>query len=173
MYKKIDIFDFDGTLIYTPDFYEGKEIWEKKMGRVCPYNGWASKAESLDLDVFYMALNPYVYAKYLESFNDSETFTALVTGRLARLIEPVTAILDFHGLEFNLIALNNAGTTYSFKTNLFTNLINEHNPEVITIYDDRHRHIVDFEKQWAPLQNCGVEIIDVTKTDKAPKIIYN
>lgn len=173
MYQKINIFDFDGTFFYTPEFWEGKKVWERKKGRVWPYNGWASKPESLDMDVFYIPMNPFVYKRYLESVNDKTSFTALVTGRLETLREQVEAIINANGLEFDMIALNPMKETYRFKTNLFTDLINEYNPEVITLYDDKYSHMVKWENQWAPLQKCRVEIINVMKSDKTPKIINN
>lgn len=173
MYKKIDIFDFDGTLFYTPDFYEGKEIWEKAKGIVWPYNGWASKEESLDIDVFYIPLNMYVYDKYLKSINDKESLTVLATGRLIRLTDSVNKILDFHGLKFDMIELNPNKETYRFKTKLFTDLINEYKPESFTLYDDKHSHLVKWENEWAPTQGIIINIIDVTKNDKTPITINN
>jgi len=173
MYKNVDIFDFDGTLFYTPDFYEGKEIWEKKKGIVWPYNGWASKPESLDLEVFYIPLNMYVYNKYLKSISDSETLTVLATGRLVRLRAEIDKILDFHGLKFDQIELNPNSNTFRFKTRLFTNLINEHKPEVFTIYDDHHSNLVEWENKWAPTMGTQINIIDVTKSDKTPIVVNN
>lgn len=171
MYKNIDIFDLDGTLLFTPDFYHGKEIWEKSKGVVWSYNGWASKAESLDLDVFHIPLNRYVYSEYLKSRKDPSSLTVMATGRLLKLEKAVDAILDYHGLEFDLKFLNPNKETYRFKTNLFSDLINKYDPSVFTIYDDRHQHLVSFEKEWAPNQKCRIEIIDVTKSDKTRKIV--
>ena len=173
MYKRIDIFDFDGTLVFTPDFYEGKEIWEKSKGVVWPYNGWASKSESLDLDVFHIPLNPFVYKKYLESHSEYGVLTIMATGRIVKLKDDVDKILEHYGLEFDEKFLNNGGDTYSFKSKLFTDLIDKHKPSIFRMYDDRYPHISAFENEWAPKQNCTIEIINVMKSDKTPKIIYN
>ena len=168
--KKIIIFDFDGTLCYTPGPEEGKKIWEEKTGTVFPYPGWWSKKETLDLDIFHIPVNPFVYKKYLEAVAEDNTYLVLATGRLIKLKNEVEKFLRHHNLSFDLVACNNMGETYKFKTKLFEDLINKYNPEVFVMYDDRHDHIVQFEK-WARFQPCRVEIIDVTKSDKTPKVI--
>jgi len=170
MIKKIVIFDFDKTMCFTPEPIEGEKIWQEKTGTVWPYTGWWSKRETLDMNIFHIPVNPFVYKKYLEAVADNETFTVLATGRIVRLQKQVEAVLNSHNLSFDLVACNSGRDTLSFKTKLFENLINKYNPKVFTMYDDRHEHLVEFEK-WARFQPCRVEIIDVTKADKTPKII--
>lgn len=169
--KKIVCFDFDGTFCYTPGPVEGEKIWQEKTGLCWPYEGWWSKKETLDLNIFHIPVNPFVYKKYLEAKNDPDTFTMLATGRLAhKLQKEVEKVLNSHELEFDLLALNTGGETYRFKSKLFEELIKKYKPEVFTMYDDRHDHLVKFEL-WARFQPCRIEIIDVTKADKTPKII--
>ena len=168
--KKIISFDFDGTMCFTPGPEEGKKIWQEKTGLIFPYPGWWSKRETLDQNIFHIPVNPFVYKKYLEAVAEDSTMVILATGRLLKLQREVEKVLKSHNLEFDLIACNNAGETYRFKTKLFENLINKYKPEVFVMYDDRHEHIVQFEK-WARFQPCRVEIIDVTKSDKTPLII--
>jgi hypothetical protein len=158
--KKIISFDFDGTLCYTPGPDEGKKIWEEKTGTVFPYPGWWSKKETLDLDIFDIPVNPFVYRKYLEAVVDEETFTLLATGRIVKLQREVEKVLRANNLEFDLVACNNAGDTYHFKTKLFERLIKEYKPEVFVMYDDRHSHITEF-REWAKKINCKVKIVDV------------
>jgi hypothetical protein len=162
--------DFDGTMCYTPGPEEGKKIWEEKTGTVFPYPGWWSKRETLDMNIFHIPVNPFVYKKYLEAVADEDVMVILATGRLVKLQREVEKVLRSHNLEFDIVACNNGGETYRFKTKLFENLINKYRPEVFVMYDDRHDHIVQFET-WARFQPCRVEIIDVTKSDKSPRII--
>lgn len=168
--NKITVFDFDKTMCFTPEPVEGEKIWYEKTGTVWPYTGWWSKKETLDLDIFYIPVNPFVYKKYLEAVADDETFTVLATGRLAKLQREVEKVLNYNNLAFDLVACNTGGETFRFKSKLFEQLINKYDPDIFTMYDDRHDHIVQFEK-WARFQPCVVEIIDVTKADKTPKII--
>lgn len=170
MIKKIICFDFDGTLCFTPEPVEGKKIWQEKTGTVFPYPGWWSKKETLNLDIFYIPLNPFVYKKYLEAMSEEETMVILATGRLVKLQKEVQKVLDFHNLEFDLVACNTGGETFRFKTKLFEDLIKKHQPDTFVMYDDRHEHLTQFEI-WARFQPCRVEIIDVTKSDKTPKVI--
>jgi len=170
MIKKIVVFDFDGTMCFTPNPEDGKKIWLEKTGTVFPYPGWWSKKETLDLNIFHIPVNPFVYKKYLEAVADDETFTLLATGRIVRLQKQVETVLNSHNLSFDLVACNNGRDTLSFKIKLFEGLINKYNPKVFTMYDDRHDHLVEFEK-WARFQPCRVEIIDVTKSDKRPLVI--
>jgi hydroxymethylpyrimidine pyrophosphatase-like HAD family hydrolase len=170
MIDKIVVLDFDGTLCYTPGPEEGKKIWEEKTDTVFPYPGWWSKKETLDLNIFNIPVNPFVYKKYLEAVADNNTYVVLATGRLVKLQNEVEKVLRHHNLSFDLVACNSGGETFRFKTKLFEDLINKYKPEVFVMYDDRHEHLVQFEK-WARFQPCRVEIIDVTKSDKTPKII--
>jgi hydroxymethylpyrimidine pyrophosphatase-like HAD family hydrolase len=168
--KKIISFDFDGTMCYTPLPIEGEKVWQEKTGTVWPYTGWWSKKETLDQNIFHIPVNPFVYKKYLEAVAEDETMVILATGRLIKLQREVEKVLKSHNLEFDLVACNSGGETYRFKTKLFEDLINKYRPEVFVMYDDRHDHLVQFEK-WARFQPCRVEIIDVTKSDKTPLII--
>lgn len=181
-YKKIISFDFDDTLIFTPDEVTGKKEWESKTGKKWPYNGWWSKPESLDIDIFTIPVNPFVYKKYLESVSDPDTLCILATGRLDKsrngqrpgrlsLRNEVLAILRQHNIDFgDHVYLNPGMDTYDFKTNLFSDLIKEYQPDCFVMYDDRHAHLLKFP-EWAKQQPCRVEIIDVTKSDKTPLII--
>ena len=50
--RKVSIYDFDGTLIKTPEPELGKKIWKEKTGEDYPHKGWWGKRESLDIDIF-------------------------------------------------------------------------------------------------------------------------
>lgn len=157
---KIVIFDLDSTLVHTPTEHDGKAVWEKATGLAWPYTGWWSKAESLNLDVFHIPLNMWVYNKYLQHKKEENTKIFLATGRLKKLEKHVQAILDYHDVEFDGVHCNTGGETYNFKSRLFESLIKEHKATEIICYDDRHEHIKKFI-YWAKPMNIKTTIVDV------------
>jgi hypothetical protein len=170
--KKIIVFDFDGTLFFTPGRELGEPVWLEKTGMEWMYNGWWSKPETLNTEIFDIPINPYVYNEYRKWLNDPDAILVLATGRLKKLEDLVKGITDSWGLEFDYFECNSGGETFRFKTRLFEKLIDRYNPEFLRMYDDRWEHLVKF-KEWAVGQKTTIEIIDVTKTDKTPKIIIN
>lgn len=170
MIKKIVVFDFDGTLFHTPLPEEGKKIWKDRTGSEFPYTGWWSKKETLDLNIFHIPLNGFVYKEYKQFLNDDNTLIVLATGRLQKLKNEVEKVLSHNNLSFDIVACNTGGDTYRFKTKLFEDLINKYNPSELIMYDDRHEHLTQFEV-WARFQPCQISIIDVMKFNKIPKII--
>lgn len=181
MIKTLYSFDFDDTLFYTPRMEEGKTIWEEKIGLSWPYNGWWSKAETIDPDIFYIPKNEFVYKKYLEAMVDEKGASILATGRLNKvpgMRENIDKILRLNNISFdelNVISrgngksgvyLNWGGDTYNFKTKLFEELIELTGCEHFIMYDDRHEHLVRFE-EWAEEQDCKITVFDVkNKTEK-------
>ncbi len=159
-YSKLISFDFDDTLCHTPLPEGGKEIWFEKTGTEWPHRGWWSKPESLDLEVFDIPINKWVYEKYLEAVTDESAYLIMATGRIEPLRKEVELVLNHHNLSFDEVYLNFGGDTYSFKTRLFENLIDRLSPDEFIMYDDRQEHLPKFE-EWAKNQNCVVTIVDV------------
>ena len=120
-FTKIKVFDFDKTLIHTQEPEEGRKIWLKETGEIFPHpTVWLSKPESLDLKIFYPAINGWTHKYYLEAKEEADdSYTILVTGRLEKLKNEVQSVLDFHGYEFDDVFCNWGGETYRFKTRLF------------------------------------------------------
>ena len=165
-YNKLISFDFDDTLCHTPLPEDGKQVWFEKTGTEWPYNGWWSKPESLDLEVFDIPVNNWVYQRYLEAVTDDSAYLILATGRIEALRKEVELVLNHHNLSFDEVYLNFGGDTYSFKTRLFENLIKKVRPQEFIMYDDRQEHLPKFE-EWATTQPCVVTIVDVVnKTTK-------
>jgi FMN phosphatase YigB (HAD superfamily) len=167
-YKKLISFDFDETLCHTPLPEEGKIIWKEKTGTDWPYIGWWGKSESIDLDVFDVRVNPWVYEKYLEATSDPDAYVILATGRLAKapkMRENVEKILNKHNLSFDEIHLNWGGDTYLFKTNLFEQTIEKVEADEFIMYDDRTEHLEKFN-EWASEHHVDVTIVDVIKKEE-------
>lgn len=164
-YKRLISFDFDDTLCLTPNPEEGKLIWKEKTGQDWPYGGWWGKSESIDTDIFDIQVNPWVYSEYLKASSDPENYIILATGRLKKapgMLENVNRILNSHNLSFDEVHLNWGGDTFTFKTTLFSQLIEKLGVNEFTMYDDREEHLVRFN-EWASEQPISVKVVDVVK----------
>jgi len=165
--RKLVSFDFDKTLCFTPEPEDGKITFKNVTGLDWPYRGWWGRPETLDLDIFPIPVNPYVYKEYLKCVEDSETYTILATGRLSKMRKEVDEVLLSHNLSFDEVHLNPGMDTYIFKTQLFEQLIRKKKPDLFVMYDDRYEHLLKFY-HWAKTQPCEVHIIDViNKTTKS------
>lgn len=168
-YKRLIVFDFDGTLCFSPEPEEGKKIWFKETGIIWPYVGWWGKSETLDTNIFHVPVNQWVYQRYLEAVADEDAYIILATGRLekvANMRKNLEKILNFHNLAFDGVHLNNVGDTFRFKRALFERLAEELGVDEIIMYDDRHEHLVKFW-EWAEKQPVNVKVVDsIHKTVK-------
>jgi len=156
---KIFAFDFDGTLFDTPTPEVGKPIFKEKTGLDWPHRGWWSKRESLDTQIFEINPIDWVYKEYLRA-TSSDDLVIMATGRITPLRPQVDKILKSNNIEFDHIYLNPGMDTYLYKTRVFSDLIQKHNPEEFTMYDDRDAHLEKFV-EWAKTQPCQIDIIDV------------
>jgi len=147
---KLKIWDFDGTLCDTPSPEVGKVIWKKAKGIEWGHVGWWSKVESLDMNIFEHPTIPSVMVDFHKYKDDTEYMNIMLTGRRAKkpLEDAVKAILDFHGLKFDLYFHNNGGETADNKMYRVEKLLKEFpNLDSISMYDDRDSHIPRF-KEW-------------------------
>lgn len=147
---KLKIWDFDGTLCDTPLPEDGKPIWEEATGEKWPHIGWWSKVESLDLEIFEHKTLPSVMVDFDKYKDDPECANIMLTGRRAKkpLEEAVKAILDSHGLSFDLYFHNNGAETGDNKMWRMEKLLKEFpNLESIEMWDDRDEHIPRFQ-EW-------------------------
>jgi len=164
-YKKLIVFDFDGTLCFTPGQIEGEKTWIRETGLPWPYPGsWWGRPETLDLDVFDVPINQWVYQRYLESVADENNYVILATGRLEfkqGMRKNVERILNSHNLSFSGVFLNTGGDTFRFKTRLFEEMMGRMKVNELLMYDDRHEHLIKFN-DWAHKQSDSkITICDV------------
>ena len=167
-YKKLISFDFDKTLFFTPEPELSKEIFLKKTGKNWPHKGWWGKSETLNMDIFDIPLNNWVYEKYLEVINDPETFTMMATGRLKKIPgmrENIDKIFEKYGMKFDEIHLNCGSDTLKFKIKLFEEKIEELRVDEFIMFDDRELHLIEF-KEWAKSIDCKISIVDVINKKK-------
>ena len=95
---KIAIFDFDGTLVDSPNPDTGKKEWEEKTGKEYPHRGWWSKRESLDTNVFDINTIKDTVMEYLAEYEDPNTLVIMLTGRLPNQADQVEEILNSKGI---------------------------------------------------------------------------
>lgn len=145
-FKKLSVFDFDGTLVNTPLPEEGKKEYKEKTGQDWPHAGWWGQPMSLDSEIFDMSIIPSVIRAYLKEINDPNTMVVMVTGRINKLSGLVKKILDDNGLKFHEYHFNNGGSTESAKKKTFDKILSE-NPSIteMELWDDRIEHIPVFQ----------------------------
>jgi hypothetical protein len=161
---KLFIWDFDKTFFFTPEMEEGKKVWVEKKGVEWAYNGWWSKRETLDMDVFDIQMNKWIYDEY-SKYQDENCVHYLVTGRVTPLYEQVKAVVDKHNLKFKDIFCNDISDTLTFKLRVFNELVEKHKPSELYIYDDRQTHLPIFIEKLK-FDNVNVSIIDSVKQMK-------
>lgn len=153
--KKIEIFDFDGTLCQSPENTdENRKIWESVTGRKWPHKGqgWWSKEETLDHDVFDIKLNEPVSQAALEAIADPYVYTVLLTGRIPKFAKKIKEICRRNGLPyFDAYYFNDSHNTLDFKISKM-NILKDEFPHVtlFTMWEDRVEHIPHFE-EWGKL----------------------
>ena len=143
---KIEIFDFDGTLVDTPLPDTGKHEYQVKTGKPWPYEGWWGRHESLDMNVFDMPVVPMVIDAYKKAKADPNTIVVMLTGRQSKLAGDVRKILDAKGLSFDEYQYNRGGETGDAKMKDMDYLLNKY-PQVteIEMWDDRVAHVPRFQ----------------------------
>ena len=151
--EKIDIFDFDDTLVLVPSEDEARTLLHK-------YNLWADAnnkplakkwtglywdhAASLKPPIFMdpaptSMLNKEVISKFYESKRDKKRHTVIMTGRPDTLHNELNRILkDLNLVPDELIMVDIVGETMSLKLKALDKLLKEH-PHVkeIEMWDDR------------------------------------
>jgi len=151
-YKKIAVFDFDGTLVDSPLPDTGRNEYQQKTGKPWPYEGWWGKAESLDMNIFDIPVIPSTIASYNKEESNDETLMVMMTGRMIKLSKYVEAILEAKGLKFDEYIYNMGGSTIDSKIKSLDNLLIKYQTVLeVTIFDDREEHIPSF-KAWCDKQ---------------------
>lgn len=92
--KKISFYDFDSTLVDSPQPEWGKTKWEEKKGVEYPHIGWWGKPESLDLDVFSVKPINSVVELIKKDIKDPHTYVVILTSRIHKLEDTVRAFLE-------------------------------------------------------------------------------
>lgn len=143
---KLEVFDFDGTLVNTPTPTEdNKDIWKNKTGKNWE-GGWFGNKDSLNMDVFDMPVIPSVISDYNKSDADPSILKVMLTGRIKKMDKYVRAVLDSKGLKFDDYLYNEGGDTEKEKIRHMEAIL-KYNPNIreVIIHDDRDPHIPIFQ----------------------------
>lgn len=143
MIQRLDAFDFDGTLIQSPEKESGKIAWTKKKGTPYPHKGWWGRAESLDLDVFDIQLFPDIFKKLQEANADPNSYVIILTSRMEKLRPQVEAILIKNNIRVDKVDMKdgwrNKGQKILDYIRKFPDL------EEINMYDDNDEKIAEYK----------------------------
>ena len=85
------IFDFDNTLVDTPDIFDGKQCYKKHFGRDWPFKGWVNEKASLQAPLLSRA-GPALTA-YRAIVGHLGVASVVLTGRIERLRPEVLAVM--------------------------------------------------------------------------------
>jgi len=146
---KIEIFDFDGTLVDTQLPESGKEIWKQKTGNDWPHVGWWGRVESLNMNIFEQKPVMNIVAKLNEGNSNDSILKVLLTGRRNKddIMAAVMEILNANKLKLDLHLFNYGGDTCANKIEQMGKLLEDFpNVKVITFFDDRTAHIPKFKE---------------------------
>jgi hydroxymethylpyrimidine pyrophosphatase-like HAD family hydrolase len=150
MYTKLSVFDFDGTLIKSPEPTDkNKQMWADHYGKEeWPYIGWWGRGETLDMDVWDMSLIPDTIKAYREEMKNPNTMVIMLTGRLTKQGDLVRKILDKYGLKFDKYLFKRGGNTITDKLGQLNHILGTNTSiKEVVMWDDRDAHIPKFE-EW-------------------------
>lgn len=177
MIKRLAAFDFDGTLMNSPEKEEGKIEWQEKTGQPYPHLGWWGRPESLDLNVFDIKPFPTVLHQLKREQSQPDTFVIVLTSRQEKLRSQVQAVLDANDIHVDKLDMK---YDWKDKGQKILNYIKQF-PDLteINVYDDMEEHIIAYEAIKAQLpENIVLNIyhankgnIALTENVKLKKII--
>lgn len=132
--KRLIIFDFDGTLIDTPEPNEGKKRWKLIKGVDYEHKGWWGRAESLDTDVFDIKAFPSIKKQLEQEKAVPDTEVVILSARMEKLRPKVEEILKNNNITVDDVILKRGGES---KGDVIMNIV-KYNPDLkeILVYDD-------------------------------------
>lgn len=132
--KRLAVYDFDGTLMDSPEPETGKQIWKEKTGQEYPHQGWWGRKESLDTDVFDIKPFPKILGKLKADMADPDTTTIILTSRMEKLRPQLENILNLNGIKVDELITKNGSDD---KGDIILKIENYNQDlEEIVVYDD-------------------------------------
>lgn len=157
MFKKIGIFDFDGSVCISPEKKpENLAKWSERNPTRPFGGGWWGNVNSLCIETFNPQLVDHVKSDLLERIADPTCYTALLTGRIPRFSKVVKEILRKHGVPYmDAYYFNDQQSTLPFKLNKLEEIRLEFpTAEVFEMWEDREEHIPYFV-EWGQQHFCS------------------
>ena len=155
--RRLCIFDFDNTLVKTPEREEGSKRWRDATGQEWLHKGWWGRKETLRPPIFNSGPNDIkhnVVEDFKKAKADPQAIVVMMTGRHGGLEQDVKGILSRYGLEpdeeyykghRNLTKdprYPKNDDTWAYKHHVLINLLAPREGiEEIEIWDDRAEHV--------------------------------
>lgn len=156
-YSALFIFDFDGTLAWTPGPEEGRRLYESQTGRVWRWEGWWGRPESLlppvvpDPTPNHLRNEPVIQELH-RAWADPDSRAIVLTGRACHLRGEVYRILRDFGLGFlapsDIVCKTGPLNTLDFKMDFIRGIVLDEpglGIRSIHIFEDREPHSVAFQ----------------------------
>ncbi len=153
---KINVFDFDGTLVKTPGREEAEQLYLAAKGSPWPHIGFYGRPESLIPPVFpEVPDKSFLIQEVADACHkaalDMRVMSILMTGRPYKMRKRVLDICDNYKLKFHETYFrgqrdcNNSGDTFLFKKSILENLLILA-PEGLEMWEDREDHFAQFSE---------------------------
>lgn len=132
--KRLAVFDFDATLVDSPEKEEGKIIWREKTGEEYPHIGWWGRKESLDTSIFDIKAFPSVLNQLNQETSTPDTHVIILTSRMEKLRSEVEKVLDMNNIFVDDVILKKGNEG---KGDVIMRIV-QYNPDLkeINVYDD-------------------------------------
>jgi hypothetical protein len=142
MVKRLAAFDFDGTLMNSPEKEMGAIQWQEKTGQPYPHQGWWGRPESLNLNVFDIKPFPSVFAQLKKEQATPDTYVIVLTSRQEKLRPYVQAVLDANHIHVDKLDMKDG---WKDKGQKILDYIRQF-PDLVevSVYDDMEEHIVAY-----------------------------
>jgi hydroxymethylpyrimidine pyrophosphatase-like HAD family hydrolase len=142
MIKRLIAFDFDGTLMNSPEQENGIQLWQDKMGHPYPHKGWWGRPESLDLNVFDIKPFPNVFKELEREVSTPDTYVIILTSRQEKLRPQLEAVLNKNDIHVDKVDMKrdekNKGEKILQYIERFPDL------QEICVYEDRDSDIQSY-----------------------------
>jgi hypothetical protein len=145
MYNRIDIYDFDESLVHHLSIDAAKNKYYKKHNREWPYVNWWEVPSSLDPSMG-MSVNLDILNEALISQASHDVLFIIMTGRVLKLKNQVKNILKILGLKPNILLLSPDGFTLPFKANVLKFFIKKYPTTPIRMYEDKPEYAQEYTR---------------------------
>lgn len=151
----LNVFDFDGTLIDSPEPEEGMKKWKEVTGNDYPFVGWWGRPESLDIEIFDIRPFKNVLNELISTKNKPNNRVIILTSRQEKLRPQLENILKHNNIDVDEIIMRkgsdkNKGEKVLDELNKYPTI------NTINVYDDRNIEI-DTYKSIIPKLNNGIK----------------
>jgi len=146
MIRKLEIFDFDHTVMSTVNEEYGKRTWEQLAGEPFPDPDYYKSTHSLDIRLPHKPKWEIV-DRVDVSLRDRSILTILMTGRKTHLKSDIIELCDHYNIRFQKYFCTPAHIpTLEYKLKKLAYLIDEFSDVTeVEMWDDRHHHADAFE----------------------------